>query len=307
VILKLTETVFVQDSHLQGINAPDWIILGHEPVPGPTRISHVVNFYGGTSSARRIQELTAESMRRTAASTRDVRLLAVLSAAESSAAPAGFKCAPKLRRTVADVQHFTEPRPFPLLFDILASGAAAAKPNSYLIFTNSDICIQPNFYSIVRHFLERGVDCLIINRRTVASVETYGDAPELASLEVGSRHPGFDCFVFPAVWLNDFVSNHACVGVGFVMRSLLFNLVVKARRMLILRDAHLTYHYGDDRPWNTPEFKEYTEHNVREAQSIVRSLSTDPVRQKALEDFCVAHNEIYPDGKPVIAGHATAS
>jgi hypothetical protein len=31
------------------------------------------------------------------------------------------------------------------------------------------------------------------------------------------------------------------------MRSLLFNLVARARRMLILRDANLTYHYGDDR------------------------------------------------------------
>ena len=72
------------------------------------------------------------------------------------------------------------------------------------------------------------------------------------------QHPGFDCFVFPTAWVEDFVANAACVGIGWVMRSLLYNLVVKARRMVILRNAHLTYHYGDDRPWNAPELEEYT-------------------------------------------------
>jgi hypothetical protein len=180
------------------------------------RIDHVVNFYRTTESNRRVQELTADSICRAAASVRNVRLLAVVSKKEADTVPVSFKGIPRLERTVADVKHFTSPRPFPLLFDILACGAATAKPNSYLVFTNSDICVLPSFYSSVRSLLARGVDCLIINRRTVAPLEAYGGAPEIAALEVGSAHPGLDCFVFPAAWVPQFVGSHACVGVGYV-------------------------------------------------------------------------------------------
>jgi hypothetical protein len=243
-----------------------------------------------------VQELTARSMIHAAAFAHDVKLLAVVLREERDLIPPSFKAAPYLRRTVADVRNFALPRPFPLLFDILANGAAAAKSDSYLIFTNSDICLVPNFYCAVRSLLAWGLDCLIINRRTVAPLENYGTLPELAALEVGGAHPGFDCFVFPAAWVSDFIPNNACVGVGYVMRSLLFNLVVKARRMLILRDAHLTYHYGDDRLWDTPDFREYMEHNVAEARAVLEALSTDLARYAALSEFCAAHGESFPDG-----------
>ena len=97
------------------------------------------------------------------------------------------------------------------------------------------------------------------------------------------------CFVFPAAWVRDFIVSKACVGVHFVMRSLLFNVLAKTRRMLILRDAHLTYHYGDDRLW--PESKEYAEHNVAEAKAILEALSADPASHKVLSKFCAAHGE----------------
>jgi hypothetical protein len=159
------------------------------------------------------------------------------------------------------------------------------------VFTNSDICLVPSFYRTVRSILTRGVDCLVINRRTVDQLESFGGAPELAALETGSAHPGFDCFAFPAAWVQDFVSNAACVGIGWVMRSLLYNLAAKARRMVILRDAHLTYHYGDDRPWNAPELEEYRQHNLGEARVVVRALSEDPAKRAALDEFCSAHGE----------------
>jgi hypothetical protein len=75
------------------------------------------------------------------------------------------------------------------------------------------------------------------------------------------------------------------------MRSLLYNLAVKAGRMVILGDAHLTYHYGYDRPWNAPELEEYTQHNLGEARVFVRELSEDPAKRAALDEFCLAHGE----------------
>jgi hypothetical protein len=75
--------------------------------------------------------------------------------------------------------------------------------------------------------------------------------------------------------------------------------------MLILRDAHLTYHYGDDRHWNTPDFGEYTEHNVAEARAVLEALSTDSARRRALAEFCVAHGED-PCFRPSIASGCCA-
>jgi hypothetical protein len=297
VIYRLTEAVFVQENSAETKLEPAaWTQSDRLSRVPRLRIDHVVNFYRATGSARRSQELTAESIRRAAAAVRDVRLLAVVSTKEADAVPVSFRGVARLERTITDIKQFTSPRPLPLLFDILACGAAAARSNSYLVFTNSDICLQRSFYSSARSLLARGFDCLLINRRTVEPFEAYGNAPELAALEVGNSHPGLDCFVFPAEWVRDFHISHACVGVGYVMRSLLFNLVVKARRMLILRDAHLTYHYGDDRPWNMPDSMEYMEHNVKEARAVLSALSTDSTRRATLVEFCTAHGEGFPDG-----------
>jgi hypothetical protein len=292
MIHRLTRTVFVQqDSAHQGAGSKGWSLFGAPSKSDSIKVSHAVNFYRAGALGEKTQLLTANSMIDAVALSRDVQLLAVVHENEKDAVPRSFEIAPPLRRTVADVHKFASARPFPLLFDILASAAAGAQPGSYLVYTNSDICLVPSFYRTVRSILARGVDCVVTNRRTVAPLESFGDAPEVAALEVGWAHPGFDCFVFPTAWVEDFVANAACVGIGWVMRSLLYNLVVKARRMVILRNAHLTYHYGDDRPWNAPGLEEYTQHNLGEARAVVKALSNDPAKKLALDEFCSAHGE----------------
>ncbi len=292
MIHQLTKTVFVQQGSADHqADSLGWSLFGAPSAAESIKISHAVNFYRANALGRKTQLLTANSMLEAGAFSRDVQLLAVVHENEKDAVPQSFEVAPPLRRTVVDVRQFSAARPFPLLFDILGNAAAGAQPGSYLVFTNSDICLVPSFYRTVRSILARGVDCVVINRRTVDQLESFGEAPELAALEAGSAHPGFDCFVFPAAWVQDFVSNAACVGVGWVMRSLLYNLAAKARRMVILRDAHLTYHYGDDRPWNAPELEEYTQHNLAEARVVVRALSEDPAKRAALDEFCSAHGE----------------
>jgi hypothetical protein len=75
------------------------------------------------------------------------------------------------------------------------------------------------------------------------------------------------------------------------MRSLLYNLVAKARRMLILRDTHLTYHFGDDRPWADPMFDDYLSFNLEQARGVLGALARDDDRRALLAAFCVAHGE----------------
>ena len=67
--------------------------------------------------------------------------------------------------------------------------------------------------------------------------------------------------------------------------------------MLILREAHLIYHYGDDRPWNSSEFKDYTQHNVSEVKTMLKKLVTNSVHRAKLAAFCEAHGDL-PGWKP---------
>jgi hypothetical protein len=290
LIYQLTENVFVQETIARA--------SAMQVEKSPQRkleLNHIVNFYDSAGTEDRTQELTADSMREAKQRVRKVRLIAVVSRDQQQAIPRGFKGV-NLNRTVVDTAQFSKHRPLPLLFDILERGAAACRADSYLVFSNTDICLQPYFYGAVHSLITHGFDCLIINRRTVASIEDYGAWTGFSALESGESHPGLDCFVFPTEWVGRFIRSNACVGVGYVMRSLLFNLVVLARRMLIMRDVHLTYHFGDDRRWDTAEFEEYQDHNVAQARFIFDTLSVNPRHRKVLWEFCKAHGEILPDG-----------
>lgn len=55
--------------------------------------------------------------------------------------------------------------------------------------------------------------------------------------------------------------NDALIGVPGVARGLLFNMIAQATCMLILRNVALTYHFGDDRTWRSPELEDYAAFN----------------------------------------------
>ena len=52
------------------------------------------------------------------------------------------------------------------------------------------------------------------------------------------------------------------------MRGLRFNLIAQARRYLILKGAHLSFHLGHDRAWRSPEQEDYYRYNMWEAQQV---------------------------------------
>jgi hypothetical protein len=157
---------------------------------------------------------------------------------------------------------------------------------------------MPHFYRSVRDLLSLGIDCLIINRRTVGQLSAYGSTHNIAMNEVGGRHAGLDCFVFPVAWVERFICTNACVGAGWVMRSLLYNLVVQAKRMLIMRDAHLTYHFGNDEAWTESKLLDYVAFNLDQAQSVLSRLCGDKHHRALLSAFCQAHQEL-PQPEPV--------
>jgi hypothetical protein len=323
-IFRLTGNVLVQDDVIDPatVNVTSWADIKDEPAADITRISHVVNWFKGDEASNALQAITAGMIQRAAkfaeysdggsAGFRRIlgrslrgssragkpRLIACVAEKELDMVPFGFRAARPLTRSILDLRSFNVPKRLPLLFDILERGAHSAYQEGFIIFSNSDICLMPHFYRSVRDLLSLGIDCLITNRRTVGQLSAYGSAHKIAMNEVGQRHAGFDCFVFPVAWVERFICTNACVGAGWVMRSLLYNLVVQAKRMLIMRDAHLTYHFGNDEAWAESKLLDYVAFNLDQARSLLAQLCVDKHRRALLSAFCQAHQEL-PQPEPV--------
>jgi hypothetical protein len=199
--------------------------------------------------------------------------------------PEGFHCGRFLDRVVTDMAAFGKPQPLPLLFDILERGAEFAGPDDFIIYTNSDIILMPFFYSAVRDFIGQGFDAINICRRTIGEHALYENHENLARSEVGTGHPGSDCFVFSRKIYDQFIRNDACIGKKEVAKSLLLNIATVAKRMLVLRNVNLTYHVGDDRDWTLPEVQDYAAFNRQELEKLIQQLRQLPERNGLLTEF----------------------
>lgn len=262
-------------------------------------LHHAINLHTPTTDEPgSVQAATTESMIRakgyalSTVPTMSVSLLAVQLEREAGLLPPGFASCHHLRRTIRDLPDFRDGRPLPLLFDILVCVAGSTQ-SGYVIFTNSDICIQPSFYLFVQSALCAGFDSLVINRRTI-SADARHVPHEVACAEIGTDHPGLDCFVFPARWLVDFQRNDACVGAGLVMRGLFYNLVALADRLLVLTEPQLTFHFGDDRPWQSDANRRYMEHNRQQGRIAYDLLCKKSLHQARLEKFHQRRPEYRP-------------
>lgn len=259
------------------------------------RFAHIVSPYAcpGGSKNDVIQKTTFVAMARAqgfAAGRADIDLIAVPDG-PAAYVPDLFKKTGQLTRTVQDIHRFGVPRHLSLLFDILETGLAAAAGAEFIVFTNADICPMPHFYGAVAALLSLGFDSLIINRRTTGTFPMDPRWSDLVPADYGSPHIGFDCFVFPAEFGSRFIRSDACVGAGFVMRSLLYNLVALSRNLLILTGAHLTYHNGDDKFSERPELSDYVTFNQQNAVAVLKTLIRDPIARRRLRSFCLNHDD----------------
>lgn len=281
----------------------------------PRRIRHVVSPFDSAGPAERIQGLTFAAMQQAAefaAASGEVLTppsICFRAAVLDSDVPFAARFFPDtvpLGRSAAVVKSFQVPRQLPLVFDIVE--AAVDDGCDYIIVTNVDICPLPHFYRAVARLLDLGFDALIINRRTLAEGPAEPSLLPLWCADPGRPHEGHDCFVFTVAAAKRFVRNNACVGAGGVMRGLIYNMVATASRMLILTDAHLTCHLGDDKTWTRPELRDYIEHNWVEAVTVLRRLAA--MHQDRFADFCASLPDrirIKRDGEGVLLTRAPGS
>ena len=155
----------------------------------------------------------------------------------------GFLPTRDLDRSVLDLGTFKKPMKLPLIGDIVRRLYEASDAD-YLIYTNVDIGVYPDFYLAVNRFIDEGLDAFIINRRRLPAHFTRIDQLEDIYRETGKKHPGFDCFVFDRRLFKDFQLSEVCIGVPFIGITFAQNIFALSKNYRLLEDEVLTFHIG---------------------------------------------------------------
>jgi hypothetical protein len=206
------------------------------------------------------------------------------------AVPVDFVPTPVLERSVLD---FVEPPPtvggrkLPLLRDILDRLYEAAKDADYLIYSNIDIGLRPDFYLEVARLIKQGTDAIVIGRRIVSREFTSPDDLEKIFAQEGEPRVGFCCFVFPRAHYPDYLLDDTCIGLQPVGITLAVNMIQRAAQFRHLSKA-LTFHLGDDRVWERTLLDDCHRHNERALDRVVRLLARQelsPETREVLDDY----------------------
>ena len=195
--------------------------------------------------------------------------------------PKGFIQLPSLVHSILNYNTFNKQRKLPLIADILNSlkGVDA----DYIIYTNVDIAVMPYFYDYVLSKIKAGSDSFIINRRVVSSLKD----DVLMYAELGDSHPGYDCFVFKKHLLDKFILGNTCIGANWIGRAMYTNLLAFSTTLEVIKDAHLTFHIGEDGAWLTNDYSEFDEYNKKEVYSVISKLlevTHDEIKIQELND-----------------------
>lgn len=172
-----------------------------------------------------------------------VELLALTYPEDDEIVPAGFYTHRLPERSIRDVLNNPTLTKLPLLKDILETAYNASNAE-YIIYTNSDIAVQPHFYQFVQEQIHTGLDGFIINRRRIpAGNFTPDDLDNLYSIK-GKSHPGFDCFVFKRELIPHMELGTVCIGIPFVETTLAHNLFAHCTNFHLFDEEFLTFHLG---------------------------------------------------------------
>lgn len=212
--------------------------------------AHIVNPVNAAAGSvlSTVQPITFESIRvakKFAAPSAIVHLLAVGYEEDEPAMPESFSALPNLKQSVMDKKAFVKKRKLPLIAELLQLLHENSDAD-FLIYTNADIALMPQFYLTVGEFVSQGHDALLINRRGISSTyHTPSQLPVMYS-ELGKPHPGFDCFVFHRSLFEKLVLGNVCIGIPFLEVTLVHNLIAFSKNLKLVDDLHLTFHIGTE-------------------------------------------------------------
>ncbi len=243
------------------------------------KIAHIINpvIVPTSSDLYNAQPITFESIRaarENIAGQVDVSLFSAQFEEDISLIPSFFTKTPHLGRSILDFGSFKKPKKLPLMKDIL-DRLVQNTDADYLIYSNVDIAVQPNFYTEVNKIIDEGYETFVINRRTISA--DYKSVEELALMydECGKPHPGYDCFIFKRKIYNKFHLGKIVIGTNLIGLSLITNLISYSQKMKIFEDLHLTFHIGEERSWLDSIYDDYIQFNLEEYSSLSKAISMD--------------------------------
>jgi len=193
--------------------------------------------------------------------------------------PSVFELTPDLTRSVLDFGNFKEKRKLPLLKDIL-DRLFDSSDAEYVIYTNVDIALMPNFYLTVDRLLNEGYDAFVIRRVDIPKTfHELEDIPLMYSLK-GKPNPGHDCFVFKRAAYKNYYLGAVCIGTPFVGAALFSNLIAYAQRFKAFDHLHLTFHLGSDAVHNKAIYDDYLIYNMNELKKVWQYLGERNIKKE---------------------------
>ena len=135
------------------------------------KLAHIINPVNApeASELHRLQPVTFESIHKAKSFAQkkiDVKVYAIGYEEDRSVMPDFCHILDNLERSVQDLSAFTKKRKLPLIGDILRS-LYENTDSEWLIYTNVDICLMPQFYDAVASMIAQGNDAILITRRRV--------------------------------------------------------------------------------------------------------------------------------------------
>lgn len=232
-------------------------------------IAHIINPVKAKEGSELFiaQPIVLEAMRKAKefASEIDVKLFSAQYSEDTEVIPDYFIKTANLKNAI----QINGKKKLPLIKDILQQLYESATAE-YLIYTNTDIIVLPQFYETVAKFIEQGYDAFIINRRRIPKIYKHVDDLPYIYSDIGKSHPGFDCFIFKRELFPKFFLGEICVGIPFVEATLMHNLFAHSNKCRLFDDLHLTTHIGMDVMPKRDE--EYYSHNRKEFEKIKKAL-----------------------------------
>jgi len=243
------------------------------------KIAHIINpvKVEPSSDLYKAQPITFETMkiaREFARGKVSVDLYATQYPEDKDIVPKYFMDAGDLLRSVLDLRYFRKKRKLPLLKDIL-DNLYKTSDADFFIYTNVDIALMPFFYLTIGKIIDDGLDGFVVNRRSIDDRYTGVEEIPLMYADNGKSHIGFDCFVFKRNVYSKYRLGSVCTGIPLVGAVLLWNVILYSKQFMEFKDAHLTFHIGNNRIWMDRKYSDYKDHNKNEAYSVLRMMKKE--------------------------------
>jgi hypothetical protein len=240
-------------------------------------LAHIVNPFKAmaNSDLNIAQKLTFASMLNAKANAGSIKIELFSAQFEEDMAevPKEFIDTKNLTDSVLNFQHFKEDIKLPLIGDILERLYTSTNAD-FLIYSNVDIGLFPQFYLKVEEFIKSGHDAFIINRRRLQNKFNSVEQLPIIYKETGKSHPGFDCFVFRRDLFPKFKLEGICIGVPFIEISFSQNLFAYSSNFKLYDKEILTFHIGEE-IFRKRAPKEYFYYNRKKFHLIEKQIKKD--------------------------------